>query len=624
MSTLNLGILAHVDAGKTTLTERLLFAAGVTDTLGSVDDGTTQTDSLELERRRGITIRAAVVAFTLGDLAVNLIDTPGHPDFIAEVDRSLAVLDGAVLVVSAVEGVQAQTVVLLRALQRLRVPTLLFVNKVDRGGADPDRVLAMIRDRLTDAVVPLADRDAVLEALAERDDAVLTHLVDDGFAATAASVDLTSLLAGEVARGGLHPVLFGSARTGAGIPELMTAVRTLLPAARGDHDGPASGLVFKVERGPGGDRVAYVRLRAGAVRVRDRVHLGPDRDATVTGVEVLQPRGAAAREVVVDGEIARLSGLRDVRVGDRLGTERPPPAANFAPPTLETAVVPRDPAQKGALHHALAEIAEQDPLIGLRVDETSQDLYVSLYGEVQKEVLEQTLALEHDVAVDFRASTTLCIERPAGVGRAVTLLGEEGNRHLATVGLRVEPGPPGSGLRFHLAAELNTLPLYVFHRVDDFRASMAEYVATALRCGPAGWAVHDAVVTMTHSGYSAPLTGAGDFRKLTQTVLRTALERAGTVVCEPIHRFRLEAPADVLSAVLGLLAEHEAVPGAPEVTGSWLVVEGDIPAAELHRLRQRLAGRTHGEGLVEASFDRYEPARPRMRAVAARLNTLPG
>ena len=224
----------------------------------------------------------------------------------------------------------------------------------------------------------------------------------------------------------------------------------------------------------------------------------------------------------------------------------------------------------------------------------------------------------------FRATTTLCIERPAGVGHAVTLLGEEGNHHLATVGLRVEPGAAGTGLRFHLAAELNTLPLYVFHRVDDFRESMEEYVAAALRLGPAGWEVHDAVVTMTDSGYSAPLTGAGDFRKLTRTVLRTALARAGTVVCEPVHRFRLEAPADVLSAVLGLLAEHEAVPGPPEVTGSWLSVEGDIPAAELDRLRQRLAGRTHGEGLVEASFDRYDPARPRMRAVAARLNTLPG
>src|SRR6266853_2584781 len=155
MRTLNLGILAHVDAGKTTLTERLLFAAGVIDEIGSVDDGSTQTDSLELERQRGITIKAAVVSFAIGDLTVNLIDTPGHPDFIAEVERVLNVLDGAVLVVSAVEGVQAQTRVLMRTLRRLRIPTLLFVNKIDRGGAQPDRVLAEIAARLTPAVVAM-------------------------------------------------------------------------------------------------------------------------------------------------------------------------------------------------------------------------------------------------------------------------------------------------------------------------------------------------------------------------------------------------------------------------------------------------------------------------------------
>jgi ribosomal protection tetracycline resistance protein len=153
--TLNLGILAHVDAGKTTLTERLLYAAGVIDEVGSVDAGTTQTDSLELERQRGITIRSAVVSFPIDDVTVNLIDTPGHPDFIAEVERVLSVLDGAVLVLSAVEGVQPQTRVLMRALQRLRVPTLLFVNKVDRGGADPVRVLAGINRRLTAATVPM-------------------------------------------------------------------------------------------------------------------------------------------------------------------------------------------------------------------------------------------------------------------------------------------------------------------------------------------------------------------------------------------------------------------------------------------------------------------------------------
>src|SRR5205809_3884240 len=161
MRTLNLGILAHVDAGKTTLTERLLYAAGVIDAVGSVDAGTTQTDSLALERQRGITIKSAVVSFAIDDVTVNLIDTPGHPDFIAEVERALRVLDGAVLVLSAVEGVQAQTRLLMRALQRLRVPTLLYVNKIDRGGADEVRVLEQVARRLTPAIVPMGTIRAV-------------------------------------------------------------------------------------------------------------------------------------------------------------------------------------------------------------------------------------------------------------------------------------------------------------------------------------------------------------------------------------------------------------------------------------------------------------------------------
>src|SRR5882724_6355853 len=152
---LNLGILAHVDAGKTSLTERLLYAAGVIDEIGSVDDGSTQTDSMALERQRGITIKSAVVSFVVNDVTVNLIDSPGHPDFIAEVERVLSVLDGAVLVVSAVEGVQAQTRILMRALQRLRIPTLIFVNKIDRSGADYEHVLHKITTKLTPAVVPM-------------------------------------------------------------------------------------------------------------------------------------------------------------------------------------------------------------------------------------------------------------------------------------------------------------------------------------------------------------------------------------------------------------------------------------------------------------------------------------
>src|SRR2546429_4530804 len=188
--TLNLGILAHVDAGKTTLTERLLYAAGVIDTPGSVDDGSTQTDTLALEQQRGITIKAAVVSFAIDDVTVNLIDTPGHPDFIAEVERALSILDGAVLVISAVEGVQPQTPLLMRALQRLEVPTLLFVNKMDRRGADPARVLRQIGERLTDPPIPVGSSE---------DPPVAQEL-----------------------RAGAHPVFFGSAKTGDGVEEAMS------------------------------------------------------------------------------------------------------------------------------------------------------------------------------------------------------------------------------------------------------------------------------------------------------------------------------------------------------------------------------------------------------------------
>src|SRR6187431_2161904 len=230
MRTLNLGILAHVDAGKTTLTERLLFRAGAIDHVGSVDAGTTQTDSLDLERERGITIRSAVASFFVGDLAVNLVDTPGHPDFIAEVERVLGVLDGAVLVVSAVEGVQPQTPLLFRALRRLNVPTLIFVNKIDRAGADDGRVIDAMTRRLAPAMIPMglvrglgtreaafepgstddaAFRAALTEALAERDDAVLEAFVGDG--PSLPSPRLRALLAAQTGRVQVHPVYFGSA-----------------------------------------------------------------------------------------------------------------------------------------------------------------------------------------------------------------------------------------------------------------------------------------------------------------------------------------------------------------------------------------------------------------------------
>jgi ribosomal protection tetracycline resistance protein len=636
--TLNLGILAHVDAGKTSLTERLLYAAGVIDEIGSVDDGSTQTDTLALERQRGITIKSAVVSFVVGGVRVNLIDTPGHPDFIAEVERVLNVLDGAVLVVSAVEGVQPQSRVLMRTLRRLRIPTLIFVNKIDRAGADSRRVLRDIRRKLSVAAIPMGSPSALgtraaqvtpyaatdaeftsrlVDLVTEHDDAVLAAYVADE---TAVSYrQLRAELAAQTAGTLVHPVFFGSAITGAGIDPLIAGVTELLPAAEGDAGGPVAGTVFKVERGPGGEKVAYVRMFSGTIRLRDRLSL-PGGDGKVTAISVFDRGSAVPGDSVAAGQIGKLWGLTEIRVGDQIGVAGPA-ATNghhFAPPTLETVVVPGRPADKGALRAALTQLAEQDPLINLRQDDARQELSVSLYGEVQKEVIAATLADNFGIDVSFAETTTIYIERPVGTGASVELMSGADNPFRATVGLRVQPAAVGSGVRFRLGVELGSMPYAFFKAVE-------ETVRDTLRQGLYGWEVTDCLVTMTHSGYTPPppygwskwSSSAGDFRGLTPLVLMNALKQAGTWVYEPVHRFRLEFPAEVVGSVLPAVAKLRAVPQPPVVSGTSCVLEGDVPAARVHELRQMLPGLTHGEGVLESTFDRYDvvrgelPVRPR-------------
>ncbi|MDA1360029.1 TetM/TetW/TetO/TetS family tetracycline resistance ribosomal protection protein [Glycomyces luteolus] len=641
MRTLNLGILAHVDAGKTSLTERLLHAAGIIDEVGSVDAGSTRTDTLDLERRRGITIKSAVVSFALGGTTVNLIDTPGHPDFIAEVERVLNLLDGAVLVVSAVEGVQAQTRVLYRALRRLGVPTLVFVNKIDRAGARSDALLRDLAAKLDPAMVPMdtveglgspeaeskpRERDAafdgdLLEALDDEDllDAYLagvdgspnasgmSHVAHDAALGSA----LDTAFEARVAKGRAHPVHFGSAITGAGIESLVEGLRRFLPGSVGDPEGPLSGTVFKVERGSAGERIAYARLFAGAVAVRDRIHVGDCREAKVTGISVFEDGIDRPRPRAEAGRIAKLRGLGEVRIGDAIG--RPPKlrTEHFLRPALETVVAPVDERDRPALHAALTRLAEQDPLIGLRHDETRRELSVSLYGEVQKEVIGATLAEEHGLAVDFRESTVICVERVTGTGAAAEFIAKDPNPFLGTAGLRVDPAS-GTGVDFRLGVELGSMPFAFFKAVE-------ETVHETLREGLHGWQVEGVAVTMTHSGYWARQSSAhggfdksmsstaGDFRNLVPLVLMAALRRAGTVVCEPLHRFRIELPAADLGGVLAALAKLRAVPEPPELGGGRCALEGTIPAGAVHGLGQRLPGLTSGEGVLESVFERHEP-----------------
>jgi ribosomal protection tetracycline resistance protein len=617
LRTLNLGIVAHVDAGKTSLTERVLYEAGAIPAPGSVDAGDTRTDTMALERERGITIRSAVAAFRWRETLVNLLDTPGHSDFVAEVERALAVLDAAVLVVSAVEGVQAQTLVLMRALQRLRLPTVVFVNKLDRTGADPERVLTEIAERLTHQVIALGAVDA----------AGTRHAAYQAFdPAPGEQRDLWRA----TRRTQAYPLVFGSALTGAGVSSLLDAVTGLAPRAGHDAAGPAGGVVFKVERTTTGERRTFVRMTHGALRVRERLAMDGALDGAggerVTGIEVFEPGGRVAANRVAAGRIAVLRGPARAQVGDRFGPMRPGRRhVALARPSLETVVDPLDRADAGRLFGALAELAEQDPLIGLRRDERRGEIAVSLCGEVQKQVLAAVLADDYGVTATFRPTTAICVERLAGTGSASRHIDVAPNPFLATVGLRVEPAEAGSGLQTGLEVEPGSMPPAFFTAVEEgVRATLSE--------GVHGWPVPDARVVVTHSGYyprqshmhgtfdKSMSSTAGDFRSLARLVLAEALVRARTVVCAPVHRFELEVPEDLLGAVLAELPRHHAVPMATEPRGSAVVLTGDVPADAVHGLVQRLPHLTRGEGVLTSRLDHHAPVtgpvpgRPRVLA----------
>jgi ribosomal protection tetracycline resistance protein len=298
-----------------------------------------------------------------------------------------------------------------------------------------------------------------------------------------------------------------------------------------------------------------------------------------------------------------------VRAADGITDQGCAPAPHyFAPPSLETAVVPARDADRTAVHAALAQLAEQDPLINLR--QNGREILISLYGEVQKEVIQATLADEFGLAVAFRETTTICVERPEGTGESVERIGVAPNPFMAGVGLRVSPSPGSEEVTFRRGVELGAMPAAFFTAVE-------ETVRDTLLQGLSGWRVTGCLVTMTHCGFWSIPSTAGDFRNLTPLVVMDALSQAGTAVLEPLHRFLLDVPAARSLVVLQALPRLEAVPLDTVTRGSSCLIEGEVPAARVHDLQRSLPSLTGGEGVLETAFDRYRrvrgtvPVRPR-------------
>jgi len=635
LTTINIGIVAHVDAGKTSLTERILYETHVIDAIGRVDTGTTQTDSLDLEKRRGITIKASVISFFVNDLKINLIDTPGHPDFLAEVERSLSVLDGAVLLISAVEGIQAQTKILFLALQKLHIPTIIFINKIDRSGAQADELLKRVREKLTEQIIPLYRTEhigtkhasvvsndlrdpmflqACIEQLALGDEQVLAAYVE-GRTITAGQV--RTALTWQVREAQLSPVFFGSAITGAGVKELLADLGSYVPSHTSLEDAPLSGVVFKLEKEATGETVAYVRVFAGSLCVRTALKLQRRmRDGaieTYTGkihkLHVFSEGKTVQAPNVGAGEFCKVWGLRAVKIGDVVGEWSDHiKTLHFATPQLETRIEASRREQEHQLYQALLELAEEDPLISVLKDEVHQTISLRLFGEVQKEVIETMLKEQYGLDVRFAETSIVCIEKPRSVGQALEIIGAAENPFLATVGLKVEPRPAGSGVKYTFTP--GALPLAFYRAIEaTVRATLAQ--------GLYGWEVTDSVVTLTHTG-QIPTTTAGDFRNLVPLVLMAALAQAGTDVYEPINRFELSVPADTMSTVMFKLSQLRAVYEQPILRNDMFLLTGTLPVETSEEFRRALPSLTEGEGvfLAEvAGFRKKEgtwPTRRRM------------
>jgi ribosomal protection tetracycline resistance protein len=377
--------------------------------------------------------------------------------------------------------------------------------------------------------------------------------------------------------------------------------------------------VFKIERGSSGEKVAFVRMLSGTVRIRDRLRFGDGMEGKVTALAVFDRGPAAPRASVQAGQIGRLWGLSQVQIGDRVGEPKAGDHGHaFAPPTLESVVVAADPADRERMRVALGQLAEQDPLINVRQDDELHEVSVSLYGEVQKEVIQATLQADYGIEVTFRETSTIYIERPAGTGSAVEYLTSDDHPYSATIGLCVQPAAAGSGISLRLAVDPRTMPLHIYKTAASFAAAMTAYARSALHAGRYGWQVTDCLVTMTECGYyvgdgprkkilPTPATSVADFRKLTPLVLAQALERAGTVVCQPMASARVETPTSRLGAVLSALARLGAAVGPPEPGGDQALIEAVLPADTVHLLQRQLPGLTGGEGVLDTGFGGYQP-----------------
>ena len=613
MKIINIGILAHVDAGKTTLTESLLYTSGAILELGSVDKGTTRTDTMFLERQRGITIQAAVTSFNWNDYKINIVDTPGHTDFITEVYRSLSVLDGAILVISAKDGVQAQTRILFHALQKMNIPTIIFINKIDQYGINLNNIYQNIKEKLSNdiivmqnvtltpeisikSIIDLDDWDPVIS----RNDKLLKKYI------AGEKLTIQELTQEEyrcVKKGSLFPIYHGSAKNNIGTQQLIEAISNLFCPEMNKNYSELCGRVFKIEYTDHKQRLVYLRLYSGTLHLRDTIVLSEKKKVKLTEIYIPSNGEMIQTKTVCSGDIFIIPN-NTLRLNDIIGNEKILPCNvwNDKPvPMLRTRIEPIKIEEREKLLDALTEIADTDPLLRYCVDTITHEIVISFLGTVQLEVICSLLIEKYHINIRIEDPTVIYLEKPLQKADYTIHIEVPPNPFWASIGLSITPLPIGSGIQYESKVSLGYLN-------QSFQNAVREGINYGLEQGLYGWEVTDCKICFEYGVYYSPVSTPSDFRFLAPIVLEQTLKKAGTQLLEPYLSFILFTPQGYLSRAYNDAQKHCAIIETSQSKNDEIIFTGHIPVRCINEYRNTLTLYTNGQAVFLTELKDYQIA----------------
>lgn len=593
-----IGILAHVDAGKTTLSEALLYNAGITKALGRVDKGNAYLDTDELEKQRGITIFSKQAEFIWKDLEVTLVDTPGHVDFSAEMERTLQILDYAILVISASNGVQSHTRTLWELLKMYKVPTIIFVNKMDMPDTDKALLLSELKSKLDDSCIDFTDIQEVMsnEEVAMTNESLMEEFLSCG------KIDIEDIKRG-ISDREIFPCHFGSALKNDKIIDLLDGLNTYIDEKK--YPDKFGAKVYKINRDSQGNRLTYIKVTGGVLRVKDIID---DSEEKINQIRIYSGDKYRTANEIYSGEVCAVTGLTKTYSGENLGIENENNDVILEPVLMYRVVLPQE-IDAAMMLPKLKQLEEEDPTLSIKWNEDLKEIQVCLMGEVQIEILKKLVLDRFKVAIEFDQGNVVYKETISntveGVGHFEPL------RHYAEVHLRLEPGEIGSGLTFETECSEEILAKN-WQRLILTHLQEREHKGVLTGSG-----ITDMKITLVSGRAHLKHTEGGDFRQATYRAVRQGLKMAQSVLLEPYYDFRLEIPTEMLGRAMTDIERIYGKINSPENYGEYSVITGYAPVVTMRKYREDIAAYTKGQGKITCTLKGYLPCHNQEEIVEA-------